>query len=222
MPDVPRARVSGNQREFGAVVFDFGGVLITTISNQIGSIARDRGVEPAVMHEILLGPRASGPDHPWHRAERGEISTAEIQALLDPWAAAFDVILRGDEIEALLAPGGYTVLDEMLDCVRSLRSRGYLTGLLTNTFAEFRPTMERDIDFALFDVIVESFAVGSRKPEFAIYEATAERLGIDHGAIVYLDDFDQNLEPPAALGWTTIHVGDPHDALRELDALLGR
>ncbi len=221
MPDVPRARASGDDREFGAVVFDFGGVLITTISNQIGSIAGSRGVEPAVMHEILLGPRASGPDHPWHRAERGELATSEIQPLLGPWAAEFGVTLRGDEIEALLAPGGYTVIDAMLDRIRDLRAEGYLTGLLTNTFAEFRPTMERDIDFALFDVIVESFAVGSRKPEFAIYETTAERLGIDHGAIVYLDDFDQNLEPPAALGWTTIHVGDPHVALHELDALLG-
>jgi hypothetical protein len=38
---------------------------------------------------------------------------------------------------------------------------------------------------------------------------------------VYLDDFDQNLEPPSALGWTTIQVGDPHDALLELDRLLG-
>ncbi len=129
--------------------------------------------------------------------------------------------LRGDEIEQLLAPGGYTVVVEMIDRVRSLRDEGYLTGLLTNTFAEFRPTMERDIDFALFDVIVESFAVGARKPEFAIYEATAERLGVDHAAIAYLDDFDQNLEPPVALGWATVQVSDPHDALRELDRLLG-
>jgi epoxide hydrolase-like predicted phosphatase len=221
MPDVPPARVAGSHAEYRAVVFDFGGVLITTIANQIGSIAGARGVEPAVMHEILLGPRASGPDHPWHRAERGEIATAEIQPLLDPWAAEFDVSLRGDEIEALLAPGGYTVVDAMLDRIRDLRGAGYLTGLLTNTFAEFRPTMERDIDFALFDVIVESFAVGARKPELAIYEATAERLGVEHGAIVYLDDFEQNLEPPDALGWRTIRVGDPDDALRELDTLLG-
>jgi putative hydrolase of the HAD superfamily len=204
-----------------AVVFDFGGVLITTISNQIAGIADDRGIAPAVMHELLLGPRESGPDHPWHRAERGEIATDAIQGQLSPWADELGVRLRGDEIERLLAPGGYTVVDEMIDRVRSLRDDGYLTGLLTNTFAEFRPTMQRDIDFAMFDVVVESFAVGSRKPEFAIYEATAERLGVDHDAIVYLDDFDQNLEPPAALGWSTVLVGDHRDALRELDRLLG-
>ena len=203
-----------------AVVFDFGGVLITTISNQIAQIAGTRGVEPSVMHEVLLGPRESGPDHPWHRAERGEIPTAEIQALLDPWADELGVTLRGDEIEELLAPGGYTVVNEMLDRIRSLRAERYLTGLLTNTFAEFQPTMQRDIDFDLFDVVVESFAVGSRKPERAIYEITQTQLGVDHDAIVYLDDFEQNLLEPLALGWNTIRVGDQADALVELDGLL--
>lgn len=203
-----------------AVVFDFGGVLITPISNQIARIAALHDADTAVMHEILLGPRKSGPNHPWHRAERGEIPTADIQGLLGPWAEAVGVTLRGDEMDRLLAPGGYAVVEAMIDRIHALRAAGYLTGLLTNTFAEFRPTMQRDIDFALFDVIVESFAVGARKPEPAIYETTAERLGVDARSIVYLDDFDHNLEPPAALGWATIHAVDPIDALRELDRLL--
>jgi epoxide hydrolase-like predicted phosphatase len=220
MPDVPRARVSGNPDEFEAVVFDFGGVLITSISNQLGSIAASHGVEIAVMHEVILGPRDSGPDHPWHRAERGEIAVAEIQELLDPWAGERGVTLHGDEMDRILAPGGYTVVDAMVDRVRRLRSEGYLTGLLTNTFAEFQPTMQRDIDFDLFDVVVESFAVGSRKPERTIYEITQTGLGVDHDAIVYLDDFEQNLIEPVALGWATIRVGDHADALARLDALL--
>jgi epoxide hydrolase-like predicted phosphatase len=201
-------------------VFDFGGVLITSISHQLSAIAASHGVETAVMHEVILGPRDSGPEHPWHRAERGEIAVAAIQGLLDPWAAEHGVTLRGDEMDRLLAPGGYTVVDAMVDRVTRLRSEGYRTGLLTNTFAEFRPTMERDIDFDLFDVVVESFAVGSRKPERAIYEITQSGLGVDHDAIVYLDDFEQNLIEPLTLGWTTIQVGDHTEALVELDGLL--
>ncbi len=120
-----------------------------------------------------------------------------------------------------MKPGAYTVVDAMLDRIASLRAEGLRTALLTNTFAEFRPTMERDIDFELFDAVIESFAVGARKPEPAIYAATAERLDIDHHSIVYLDDFEQNLEPAAALGWTTILVGDHLAAIDELDAVLG-
>ena len=213
MPDVPHAK-------FEAVVFDFGGVLITSISNQIGAIASAHGVETATMLEVIMGPRDSGPDHPWHRAERGEIALSEIQGLLDPWASERGIDLHGDEMDRVLAPGGYTVVGAMIARVERLRSDGYRTGLLTNTFAEFQPTMQRDIDFDLFDVVVESFAVGSRKPERAIYETTQDRLGVEHRAIVYLDDFDQNLVEPLALGWTTIRVGDQSEALVHLDAVL--
>ena len=56
--------------------------------------------------------------------------------------------------------------------------------------------MERDVDFGLFDVVIESFAVGARKPEPAIYAATQAALGVAPSEIVYLDDFDQNLNRP--------------------------
>jgi epoxide hydrolase-like predicted phosphatase len=203
-----------------AVVFDFGGVLITPITNQIGEIAATNGASATTMREVLMGPRESGPDHPWHRAERGEIAVADIQGRLAPWADAFDVTLRGDEIDRLLAAGGYTVVDAMVDRVRTLRGAGHATGLLTNTFAEFRPTLERDLDLGMFDVVVESYAVGSRKPEPPIYEATADALGVTHDRIVYLDDFEQNLDHPVTLGWATIHVKNPDTALAELDRLL--
>jgi epoxide hydrolase-like predicted phosphatase len=204
-----------------AVVFDFGGVMITTIANQIADVANSHRVDVATMHRILLGPRASTPDHPWHRAERGEIAVDHIQGGLAPWAADDGVELRGDEIERLLAPGGYAVVPQMLERVIRLRDAGYRTALLTNTFAEFRPTMERDIDLDAFDAVVESFAVGARKPELEIYSATADALAVEHGEIVYLDDFDQNLEPARGLGWATILVSDADEAIRELDRRLG-
>ena len=198
------------------MVFDFGGVLITPITNQVGQIAQRHGVTTEVLLQVLLGPRDSG-DHPWHRAERGEIAVSQIQALLTPYAEAAGLVLEGDEIDALLAPGGYTRLEAMAQRVQALRAAGLATALLTNTFAEFRPTMARDVSFDWFDAVVESFAVGARKPEPAIYEATARLLGVEHHEIVYLDDFDQNLEPARALGWTTIHVTDPTAAIAQLD-----
>jgi epoxide hydrolase-like predicted phosphatase len=213
---VTSATTIPNQSRPSAVVFDFGGVMITPITHQISQVAQRHGVTTAVLLEVLLGPRESG-NHPWHRAERGELAVAEIQSLLGPYAQAAGISLHGDEIDALLAPGGYTVLEAMADRVQALRQRGIATGLLTNTFAEFRPTMARDLSFDWFDVVVESFAVGARKPERAIYEATARMLGVPHHDIVYLDDFDQNLVPAQELGWTTIHVTDPAEAISVLD-----
>lgn len=215
---MPPSPTTPTDRRHRAVVFDFGGVLITPITNQVGEVAQRHGVTTPVLLEVLLGPRDSG-DHPWHRCERGEIAVTDIQGLLGPYADAVGIRLDGSEIDALLAPGGYSRLEVVAQRVQALRRHGVATALLTNTFAEFRPTMAKDVSFDWFDAVVESFAVGARKPELAIYEATAQMLGVEHHEIVYLDDFDQNLQPAQMLGWTTIHVTDPLSAVRELDEL---
>ena len=201
-----------------AVVFDFGGVLITPVTEKVAVLAEHHGTSMHELLAVLLGPRESGDDHPWHRCERGEIAVADIQGLLAPYAEAAGLQLRGDELDALMEPT-YRVLDEVLERVDALRAAGYRTALLTNTFAEFREQMDRDVGFHRFDVVVESFAVRARKPEPAIYELTARMLGVAHDEIVYLDDFDQNLEPAVALGWQVVHVTGPEQTLAELDRL---
>lgn len=204
-----------------AVVFDFGGVLITSIKNQLSKIAQRHSADVSTMLAIMLGPHESG-HHPWHRAERGELAVAEIQTELAPWAAEHNIVLHGDEIDVLMTPGQYTVIQPMLDKVGELKRRGFTTGLLTNTFAEFRPTMEQDLRFADFTAVVESFAVGSRKPEPGIYQATADMLGVAHHEILYLDDFPQNIHMAQSFGWSTIHVTDPLAALPQIDLFLNK
>ncbi|MGI9031508.1 MAG: HAD family hydrolase [Ilumatobacteraceae bacterium] len=205
-------------RRVQAVVFDFGGVLITPITTGITAIAERHGAEPRAMVEVLIGPEKTF-DHLWHRAERGQLAVAEIQAALGEYATIAGIVLAGDEIDVLLVPS-YSFNDAVVERVRTLRAEGIRTGLLTNTFAEFRPTLERDLDLSLFDAVVESYAVGARKPEPAIYEAMATALGVDHDEIVFLDDFAQNLAPARALGWRTIHVTDIDQALAELDQII--
>jgi putative hydrolase of the HAD superfamily len=203
-----------------AVVFDFGGVLITSIANQLSKIAQRHSTDVPTMLAVMLGPHESG-DHPWHRAERGEIAVADIQTELAPWAAQHNIVVHGDEIDALMSPGQYTVIQPMLEKVADLKRNGLKTGLLTNTFAEFRPTMEQDLRFQDFTAVVESFAVGARKPEPAIYQATADMLGVQHQEILYLDDFPQNIAMAQSFGWSTIQVSDPLQAISEIDLFLG-
>jgi putative hydrolase of the HAD superfamily len=202
-----------------AVVFDFGGVLITSITNQLSKIAARHSTDVPTMLTIMLGPHECG-NHRWHQAERGEIAVDDIQDALKPWAAEHNIELHGDEIAALMSPGQYTVIQPMLEKVAELKNRGLKTGLLTNTFAEFRPTMEQDLRFEDFTAVVESFAVGSRKPEPGIYQATADMLGVAHHEILYLDDFPQNIHMAQSFGWSTIHVSDPLAAIPEIDRFL--
>lgn len=204
-----------------AVVFDFGGVMITPITNKLATLAERHGVTGAAMLEIMMGPKDRSTDHPWHRLERGEVAVEDVQDLLVPVADELGVSLRGDEMATLFDQGTHAANDAVIDAIGSLRRRGYRTALLTNVNAEYMPTMGTDFDLdGLFSVQVVSAHEGTRKPEERIYERTEELLGVGGNEIVYLDDFDANLVPAAARGWTVIHVTDPAAALAELDRVL--
>jgi len=206
-----------------SVVFDFGGVIITPITNQISDLASDLGCSVEALREVLMGPSHESGSHPWHRLERGEIDQHDLQDALAPYAAALAVPWRGDEVERVLAPGQFTIHDEMIECIRSLRDRGYRTGLLSNSIREFRPTLEQYAPPSLFDVYVDSSEVGRRKPEPEIFSALLDRLDeTDPSQVVFLDDFVANVNGARSVGLRAIHVSDPNSALSELEILLAR
>jgi epoxide hydrolase-like predicted phosphatase len=212
--------MSSKSSAFDAVVVDFGGVLITPITHLLDEIAMWHRIPMERMLDVLMGPREwSTSDHPWHRAERGEIPISVLQAEVAPLAASAGIQLRGDEYERLLS-GDFFVNTAMVGRVAELRAAGYRIGLLTNSFREFRSVIEERVDISLFDAVVDSSFVGCRKPEPEIYQLMAEMLAIDPTRIVYLDDFEANLDGARSAGWTTVHVTDVEVALLELDRVL--
>ena len=204
-----------------AVIFDFGGVIITPITRQIGMIAEGLGRTTAEVHHVMMGPQFESGDHPWHRLERGEIGMEVLQDLLMPIAAEAGMTFRGDEVEKILAPGMYEVNHFVLEKIDELRGRGYKTALLSNSIREFRPKLEEDVPPRLFDAYIDSSHVGMRKPEPEIFHLTLRELGLDNPSdAVFLDDFAGNLAGATAVGLRTIHVRNPREALVELEDLL--
>jgi putative hydrolase of the HAD superfamily len=68
---------------------------------------------------------------------------------------------------------------------------------------------------------VISSEVGLRKPDPAIYELAAARLGLPAEACVFVDDLPGNLKPARTLGMATVlHRGDARSTLAEVRALL--
>lgn len=207
-------------RTFQAVVFDFGGVIITSIANKIQVVADRHNVDLLTMLELLMGPRNQSSNHPWHRSERGEIWAHEVQGLLGPYAEQAGITLIGDEIASLMDGMTYSYVDATMAKLTELAASPLKLGLLTNLNRDFRPTLEAELDLGLFDAVIDSAVEGTRKPEPRIYEIVEERLGVPGEAIVYLDDFADNLVPAQGRGWTTIHVTDPTEAIAELELLL--
>jgi putative hydrolase of the HAD superfamily len=62
---------------------------------------------------------------------------------------------------------------------------------------------------------------GIRKPSPGIYELSAERIGREAAACVFVDDLTFNLKPARELGMATVHHTDPGTTIREVAQLLG-
>jgi epoxide hydrolase-like predicted phosphatase len=199
-----------------AVLFDFTGVLTSSPWPAMSASVQGE-------LELLVGPYHDDTDHPWHRLERGEITIGEwmtaVQVLADAAGTALDLGPMQDLLDNL------SVHDQVVAHVRTLKAEGFATALVTNNVREGSDKWRAMIPVdELFDAVVDSSAVGMRKPNPAIYRHTLELLGsVAPGRAVFLDDVDSNLVGARAAGLHTILVGDPPDpALVELDGLLGR
>jgi putative hydrolase of the HAD superfamily len=73
----------------------------------------------------------------------------------------------------------------------------------------------------LVDVVVDSSAVGMRKPAPGIFEYTLKALGdIAPERALFLDDFPWNIAGAQRVGLATIHVTDHTTAIVEARSVL--
>src|SRR5262245_15170936 len=194
--------------DFDSVVVDLSGVLVTHTSPLLEELASWHRVPIGTLVHVLMGPRGwSTSDHPWHRAERGELPYLALQTEVVPYANAAGLTLRGDEY-ALLLLSDIAINGDVLDRIVWLRGLGYTAGLLMNSIPELRVEVESRVDFTIFDAIVDSSEVGCRKPEPEIFAIMEQQLGVDPSRILYLDDAAANIEGARNSGWGTIYVTD--------------
>ena len=171
------------------------------------------------MLEVLMGDPDVDGDHPWHRAERGELDTTEIQGQLEPYAEAQGVTLHGDEIDVILGPKDYGLQDVLLARITSLRAEGYRTALVTNSFREFRPTLEELLDLPKPSTSWSTrprSAPASRQPDCSRSSSTGWTC--PPTGCCSSTTSPANIAGAQAAGLRTIHVTDVHAALAELDA----
>ncbi len=210
-------------KTFDAVVFDYGGVMITSITNKFIPLAERAETSVEVIREIVMGPLHVSTNHPWHRAERGEIALGQIQKELEPFADKYSVKLYGDEIETVYSntksglTTPYTIIEPMIQKAIELQKKGFSIALLTNLFTEFYPTVKKELEEVKFDAWVVSSEEGTRKPEAKIYERTEEFLQVSGEKILFLDDFEPNIIAAEKAGWSVIQVTNPLDAIKELN-----
>jgi putative hydrolase of the HAD superfamily len=207
-------------REVRAVLFDFGGVILSSPFEAFNDYEARQGLP----RDFIRTLNATNPDtNAWARYERSEVDFDGFCDLFEAEAKEAGHSLVARDVMPLLAG---RIRPEMVEALRRCRAR-LKTACLTNNVIGFNDfpararATGRDEVLALFDCIVESSKVGVRKPDVRFYEIACEQLGIEPHEAVFLDDLGVNLKPARALGMQTIKVTDPHLAIAELEAIVG-
>ena len=109
----------------------------------------------------------------------------------------------------------------MIEYMRELRGRGYKMAICTNNIREWEAHWRAMLPVdEIFDVVVDSAFVGSRKPEPRIYEITLERLGASPEEALFIDDVKVNCEGARQLGIEAIRFRSTEQAIEEIEAAL--
>jgi putative hydrolase of the HAD superfamily len=201
-----------------AVLFDFGGVILTSPFDEFAAYERREGLPEGFLRSVNA---TNADSNAWARLERSESSIEQFVVEFEAEAQALGHRVDGRQVLACLSG---ELRPEMVRAVEQC-AQHFATGLLTNNVLSDEPATTSGGSFAelldLFDVVVESSRVGVRKPEPRFYEIALAELGVRADQSVFLDDLGVNLKPARAMGMQTIKVTDPAIAIAELESITG-
>lgn len=197
-----------------AIIWDMGGVLVRTEDyGPRDGLAARLGLTRYELEGRVFGGRSGDG------GQRGEISAEQ------HWEnvrTAFGLDAAGGIAFEQAFFGGDRLDESLVNYIRSLRGQ-YRTALLSNAFNDLRRRLHEQWPIAdAFDEIVISAEVGAAKPDPAIYRAALDRLGLEPGETVFIDDFPVNIDGARAVGMHAIRFVDPAQMRADLEALLAR
>ncbi len=205
-----------------AAVFDLGGVFLAGGVESVQAFGERHGLTTDAWRAIRrdLFHDDSGI---WSAVERGQATFADFVTRLRKLALEHGCEVSEADARNFMGNSGASqtqrLRTEIVDAASRLHAR-MPTALLTNNIPEWRTSWRALIDVeALFDVVVDSCEVGTRKPESTIYEIMRAKLGLPHESLFFLDDLGVNLKAARSLGWQTLRYDDTSRVLSVLDAL---
>jgi len=204
--------------KLSAVLFDYSGLLTTSLALPADIAAFDAGLLAA---EMLPALSVADQPHPWHQLERNEITLAAFCDYIDEKVPGSSVLFAADSTHNVMR--NLTVLPERLKVAKDVRARGLAVGIVTNNVAEWKPHWRPRLPPGLFDVVVDSADVGFRKPDLEIYQIALNQLGTDDpSTVLFIDDFEWNVAGAIAAGLAGLHCPAELDLGGAVAELLGQ
>ena len=196
------------------LLVDYGGVLTTNVWDSFRAFCEAEGIDRnEVKKAFRENPEALGL---LRRLEAGELNEETFSPLFGPLIG-----VREDRYEGLVDRlfSGMQPEQAMIDALPRARAAGVKTGLISNSWGRGR--YDRDSFGKLFDGVVISGEVGLYKPQPEIFRLGAERIGLEPGECVFVDDLAENCEGAEGVGMTAVLHRGAEGTLARLEELLG-
>lgn len=195
-----------------AVVFDVGGVLSADMFAELSVIDRDCGLPDGTLQRYFR----TGADF-------AEVETGRLD--IRTFFRKLDASIRAEhgvdiDIARVVSAGNSAMKTRpgMVEWACDLADAGVQIALLTNMIRESRQWLAHLLPEGVVSVVVDSSAVGLRKPDPQIYRHLLDRLQLPADQVVYFDDQEENLPPARDLGINAYLFTSPESAKAALAA----
>jgi len=204
-----------------AVISDFGGVLTSPLLDSFVAFQDSSGVSLEHLGAAMAAVAAEEGANPLYELETGRMTEARFLELLSAEltrALGREISLHGfgERYFAHLHAN-----KPMIEFMRELRGRGYKLAICTNNVREWEGRWRSKLPVdEIFDDVIDSAFVGTRKPEAQIYELTLGRLGVEAAQALFIDDIEVNCTAARELGIHAVWFRDTEQAIAEIEAAL--
>jgi putative hydrolase of the HAD superfamily len=204
-----------------AVISDFGGVLTSPLLNAFAAFQDSSGIPLQALGSAMAAVALRDGLNPLFELETGRMTEAQFLRSL--------AVQLTEQLGRAVTLSGFSERyfehlhpnDRLIDYLRELRRRGYKLAICTNNVREWEQLWRAKLPVdEIFDVVVDSAFVGTRKPERRIYELTLERLGVPAAAALLIDDIEVNCDAARKLGIQAVWFQSTEQAIEETETAL--
>jgi putative hydrolase of the HAD superfamily len=211
----------GHEPAIQAVISDFGGVLTSPLMDSFVAFQNASGIPLEALGKAMMAIATREGANPLFELELGRMSEASFLTSLSEELSG--QLGRNVQLESFgeryfenLHPN-----QRMIDYMRELRARGHRMAICTNNVREWDRLWRAKLPVQeIFDVVVDSAFVGTRKPEPRIYEITLERLEVDPERALLVDDLEVNCQAARELGLAAVWFRETEQAIGEIERVL--
>jgi putative hydrolase of the HAD superfamily len=204
-----------------AIISDFGGVLTSPLLDSFAALQDSSGISLEALGNAMGAIWKRSQSHPLFELETGRMTEAAfLEALSDELTTQLGARTElhgfGERYFAHLHPN-----ERMIGYMRELRGRGLKMAICTNNVREWEQLWRAKLPVdEIFDVVVDSAFVGTRKPEPRIYEITLERLDVPPHSSLFVDDIELNCNAARDLGIESVWFRSTEHAIEEIELAL--